>query len=196
MGFFEGLEHNIREASEDALIKTVVSNPDQTIGDILNALEREKDAKYMLEAFKELSIGQIVHAAMKNIEAAMHAEAAAEVRAPASAPASAPEPAKKNGTPKKPAKKKAAPPKVAEEGDAPSVNLTTPEGRKAYEAAILKALKAGKHVDKKTGISSQNLRKIVGGEAPQAREILNELIDNGRVSFTGKARGTRYYLYS
>jgi len=196
MGFFEGLESNIRDASHSALITTVVGDPNQTIGDILTALEGEADARYLLEAFRELTIGQIVQAAMENIEAAMRAagEMPAADEAPATATAKTTAAAPKTNGIKE---KKKSPPKAkkAASKSADAVSITTPDARKSYEDAIIKALKSGKHVDKKTGISSSDLRQVVGGEAPQAREILNELIDAKRVSYYGKARGTRYYIY-
>jgi hypothetical protein len=197
MGFFEGLTDNIRAASESALIKSVVGDPDQTIGEILTALDNEKDAKYLLEAFREITIGQIVQAAMENIEAMMNA--ATENSAPVEdePEPEVPKPAARSTAKAKSGKAKKAPKKVtaSDAPDLPEVTITTPDGRKAYESAILKALKNGPHVDKKSGISSQNLRKIVGGAAPQAREILNELIAAGRVKYTGVARGTKYYLF-
>ena len=188
MGFFEGLEENIRAASEEALLKSVVADPDQSLGKIMAALEGEDEAKYLLVAFKELTVGQIVQAAMVNIEAAMEAEQKA------AAPAPTP-PQGRNGVkaPKK-APPKVAPPKAGKESSS-GLNLSTPEAQKAYENAILKALKAGKHVDEHSAITSQNLRKIVGGDASQARKVLDQLIASDRAGFCGKARGTKYYSF-
>ena len=199
MGFFERLEQGIRSASESALIKSVVADPDETIGGIISALENQKDGKLLIPAFKDLTIGQIVHAAMENIQATMDAE---EAQGGAGAfepeePELEPEPevkAKAPARPKAPKKTRAA--KKTNGTSDEKIDLSTPEKLKAYENSILKALKRGSHVDSKTGISNQELRQIVGGTAKQARKILDELIANGRCKYYGKARGTRYYLYA
>lgn len=186
MGFFQGLEENIRAASNAALIKSVVCDPDQTIGDVLEALEAEDDAKYLLEAFRELTIGQIVEAAIQEITEIGQQELDKEKEVKA-----APPPKKvKNTGPKK------SPPRKNGKSKASALDLSTPEARKAYESAILKTLKGGKHVDEESGITSQELRGVVGGEAPQAREFLDSLIETGRVAYYGKARGMRYYLFA
>jgi hypothetical protein len=196
MGFFEGLEKNIRAASEEALLKSVVADPDQTVGQIMAALEGEDEAKYLLEAFKELTVGQVVHAAMKNIEATMQAESEDEAPEPEPEPVAVEAKSRNGVKPKKPSKK---PPKKAskatkKDGDK-ALDLATPEAQKAYENAILKALRDGKHVDEDSGISNQNLRKIVGGTADQVRSTLNTLITTDRAGYYGQARGTKYYRY-
>ena len=196
MGFYEGLEDNIRAASHAALIKSVVCDATQTIGNIITALEGEQDAKYLLEAFKALTIGQIVHAALEEMQSLGDAEVAA--RAPAQEKQeeqAEPAPPKKVRVPNN---KKAPPRKttVKVKPTAGDIDLSHPDNRKAYESSILKTLKAGKHVDEESGITSQELRKVVGGESPQAREILDELIQNGRVAYYGRARGMRYYLFA
>ena len=92
--------------------------------------------------------------------------------------------------------KKAPPRKTVKPKSTGDIDLSHPDSRKAYESSILKTLKAGKHVDEESGITSQELRKVVGGESPQAREILDELIQSGRVAYYGRARGMRYYLFA
>ena len=199
MGFYEGLENNIRAASHDALIKSVVCDATQTIGNIITALEGEQDAKYLLEAFKELTIGQVVHAALHEMQALGEVEAAG------------PPPARERDQPQAQGEEEVAPPKKVrakntkkppprksvKAAKAPGdIDLSHPDSRKAYEASILKTLKAGKHVDEDSGITSQELRVVVGGESAQSREILDELIANDRVAYYGKARGMRYYLFA
>lgn len=190
MGFYEGLEDNIRAASEAALIKSVVCDSTQTIGNIITALEGEQDAKYLLEAFKSLTIGQIVHAALQEMQALGEAEIA-EHQPEAHQVESEPPKKVRSSSGKKPPKRKNGKSK-----NISTIDISGPDARKAYEASILKTLKAGKHVDEESGITSQELRKVVGGESSQAREILNELIEGGRVAFYGKARGMRYYLFA
>lgn len=186
---FKALEVNIRAASNSALIKTVVANPEQTIGYILDSLAEQEESAYLLEAFKDIQVGEIVQGA---IDFAMTMETAPPevVQRVTPAPVSAP-PQKKNGV-----SKKAAPPRVAPSNDKPSaIDLSSPDKLKAYESAILKALRDGKHVDEESGISNAHLRKIVGGDTDQCRDVLNALIKSERASFYGKARGTKYYRF-
>ena len=196
MGFYQGLEDNIRAASQAALIKSVVCDATQTIGNIITALEGEEDAKYLLEAFKDLTVGQIVHAALEEMQSLGEIEVAANTHPPAQEQGEEEEaaPPKKVRVPN--ANKKSPPRKAAKPKSNGDIDLSHPDSRKAYESSILKALKAGKHVDEESGVTSQSLRKVVGGEALQAREILDELIQNGRVAYYGKARGMRYYLFA
>lgn len=196
MGFYEGLEDNIRAASHAALIKSVVCDATQTIGNIITALEGEQDAKYLLEAFKDLTIGQIVHAALEEMQSLGDAEVAAHAPAPEK-PEEKEEPAPPPKKVRGPSTNKKAPPrKTVKSKSTGDIDLSHPDSRKAYESSILKTLKAGKHVDEESGITSQELRKVVGGESPQARELLDELIQNGRVAYYGRARGMRYYLFA
>lgn len=67
------------------------------------------------------------------------------------------------------------------------VNTRTPEGRDAYDKAVISAV-----VEIGEPASAPQIRAIAGGTELQARKSLNRLIEAGRVTFTGKARGTRY----
>jgi len=70
-----------------------------------------------------------------------------------------------------------------------SVNTRTPEGRAKYDSAVYDAVQsAGKPV------GSSALRKSVGGTPLQLRTALNRLIEEGKVTYEGKARATRYSL--
>ena len=69
------------------------------------------------------------------------------------------------------------------------VNTRTPEGRAAYDEAVFGAVSgAGKP------LGSSALRKKVGGTPLQLRTALNRLIEDGKVTYEGKARATRYSL--
>ncbi|MCA9715138.1 MAG: hypothetical protein KC468_10700 [Myxococcales bacterium] len=68
-----------------------------------------------------------------------------------------------------------------------SVNTRTAAGRKAYDDALLDALKAE---DKP--VSASRLIARVGGSKLQARAALNRLIETKKITWTGKARGTKY----
>lgn len=85
--------------------------------------------------------------------------------------------------------KPAAPQKpAAEAAEGPrEVNTRTPAGRAAFDIVVFEALK---------GIAGPagagELQKRVGGTNMQVRTAVNRLIEQGRVTWTGKARGTRY----
>jgi len=206
MSFLENLTENIRSSTRAALVKSVLSDPNQTIKEIIEALEKEDQAKFMHEEFMNLTIGEILKAAMQGLAVgrAMQEMAARESEgenldvAPTTvddesadeevASAAAETPKKE----KKAKEKKKAPPRNAAATDA--LDLTTPEARKQYESAILKAFRSLKATGEDQAVSSTDIREMVGGTSAQFRGIVNEMIGNGRVSYKGKARGTRYWL--
>lgn len=62
--FLDNLRDNQLEQARGALVKTLCENTEKTIGFILDALEEEPDGEYfMLEAFKGLTITDLVKAA-------------------------------------------------------------------------------------------------------------------------------------
>lgn len=69
-------------------------------------------------------------------------------------------------------------------------NTHTAEGRTALDRAVLESLAAFGGV----GVSAEALRARLGATPAQLRSSLNRHIEAGDVSFTGKARGTRYSL--
>ncbi|HLT36869.1 MAG TPA: hypothetical protein VK034_11310 [Enhygromyxa sp.] len=68
-----------------------------------------------------------------------------------------------------------------------SVNTRTPEGRKAYDAAVLAVVEEAERPIKAPEITAR-----VGGTALQVRKSLARLIDLGKITWEGKARGMRY----
>ena len=78
----------------------------------------------------------------------------------------------------------AKPTPTAAPGD---VDVRTKPGRDAYDAAILGTLQNANRPQ-----SSTDLRAIVGGTTAQLRQRLNSMIGDGKITYTGKARGTRY----
>lgn len=74
------------------------------------------------------------------------------------------------------------------------LDLSSPESQKAYRHAIVKCLKSNKARDEDTAMRSTPIREQIGGDAKQFREQINELIEAERVAFSGKARGTKYWL--
>lgn len=78
-------------------------------------------------------------------------------------------------------KAKAAKPKTK------AVNTRTPEGRRAYDAAVLAVVEQAERPIKAPEITAQ-----VGGTALQVRKALARLIEASKITWEGKARGMRY----
>jgi hypothetical protein len=72
-------------------------------------------------------------------------------------------------------------------GKARAVNTRTPEGRKAYDAAVLAVVAESERPIKAPEITSR-----VGGTALQVRKSLARLIELNKITWEGKARGMRY----
>lgn len=85
----------------------------------------------------------------------------------------------------------AAAPAAARQGKAAKaavqVDTRTAEGRAAYDAAVLSALKG-----MTKPASASNLTAVAGGSPLQIRTALARLIETGAVHWSGRARGTRY----
>lgn len=77
--------------------------------------------------------------------------------------------------------------KVKPKAKTKAVNTRTPEGRRAYDAAVLTVVEESEHPLKAPEITAK-----VGGTALQVRKALARLIENGKVTWEGKARGMRY----
>lgn len=80
-------------------------------------------------------------------------------------------------------------PKSAPAGSTKEVNTRTPEGRAAYQKAVLETLRAAKGEK----IGAKDIRAAIGGTGLQARAALNVLIESKKARFEGKARATRYW---
>jgi hypothetical protein len=75
-------------------------------------------------------------------------------------------------------------------GAAHKRNVRTETGREAFDHEVLEALRA----QGGDGVAATQLRESIDAEPTQLRTALNRLIERGLVTFTGKARGTRYSL--
>jgi hypothetical protein len=75
-------------------------------------------------------------------------------------------------------------------GGAHKRNVRTETGREAFDHEVLEALKA----QGGDTVAATQLRESIDAEPTQLRTALNRLIERGLVTFTGKARGTRYSL--
>jgi hypothetical protein len=85
MSFAEELADNTKQAMVNALLRTAVSDPNRTIGEIQDALENEVKAPYMPGLFKGVTVGQLVQATAVRIrEMGLQGQAIGE--RPATAP--------------------------------------------------------------------------------------------------------------
>ena len=75
----------------------------------------------------------------------------------------------------------------ARAGKAKSVNTRTAEGRAEYDEALFQAVK-----ENGGPVGAGVLIAKVGGTSLQARAGLARLIEAGRITWSGKARGTKY----
>lgn len=82
--------------------------------------------------------------------------------------------------------------KDKDEGHLPG--LSSPDGKKKYQSAIVKYLKSVKAYDEPSGKRSTECRDDIGGSAKQFRENINEMFSAERVLAEGKARGMKYFL--
>lgn len=67
------------------------------------------------------------------------------------------------------------------------VNTRSLDGRRQYESDVLTALQ-----EAPGWTSAAELRQKVGGTPMQARAALNRLIQEGRITYQGQARATKY----
>lgn len=80
--------------------------------------------------------------------------------------------------------------KPGRKGGAHKRNVRTETGREAFDTEVLDALK--QHGG--DNVAATQLRNTLNADPTQLRTALNRLIERGIVTFTGKARGTRYSL--
>ncbi|PRP90247.1 hypothetical protein ENSA5_66590 [Enhygromyxa salina] len=98
------------------------------------------------------------------------------------------------GRPKGSSSSAAAPRKAAKgparKGSAHKRNVRTEPGREAFDKEVIEALSA---LGGET-VAATQLRESLNADPTQLRTSLNRLIERGLVTFTGKARGTRYSM--
>ena len=71
--------------------------------------------------------------------------------------------------------------------DAPEVNTRTAAGRREYDQRVLDFVQ-----ESEEAVSATEIRNHVGGTSLQVRKSVARLIEAERVTWQGKARGTRY----
>ena len=159
MSTFEREFNSAVEAVErDVFINLVCENPQLTLAE-LTRLGKGKFAGLL----GTVSVGDIIQAGGSATE-----DAAQEVKIKLNGKA------KPNNAKIKQAKAK-------------QVNTRTPEGRRAYDAAVLAVVEEADHPIKAPEITTK-----VGGTALQVRKSLARLIELNQVTWEGKARGMRY----
>ena len=66
--------------------------------------------------------------------------------------------------------------------------------KKPTKKSILSCLKRNKAVDEDSALTSQNIRKDIGGTADDLRPLLKELYEEDSIDKCGEARGTSYFI--
>ncbi|MEZ4452255.1 MAG: hypothetical protein R3B09_22505 [Nannocystaceae bacterium] len=169
----------VAERERQICIDLLRSTPELTLGEIQRLSKGELGRVLSTVTIADLiagvarpSGGAAPAPAAKPAKASGKAPRARAAAPAAEAPAEAPAPA---------APAKASKPK--------KVETRTPAGRLAYDDAMLAALR---EMDGPVGVAA--LMGKVGGSNLQARAALNRLIAAGKITWAGKARGTRYMI--
>lgn len=184
----------IAENERRILIDSLRSSPDLSLGEI------HKLSKGGLgRLFSEITIADLLGAGGSRPAAA---PAVKRGRKPNAAPAAASNGGTgagrrgKGAKPGKAPKAEAAAPEAAaaegkgakgRRGKAKAVNTRTAEGRSAYDESLFQAVK-----DAGGPAGAGALIAAAGGTSLQARAGLARLIEAGRITWSGKARGTKY----
>jgi hypothetical protein len=168
--FEQAFKNAVSDAKREVLVAQIRSHPEMTVSDLGKLSTGDLGALLRL-----ITIGDIMSTVNR-----------AKKRGPGRPPSavSAPTPA---STPDLAPVTRRSAPKAAAPVSAGEVNTRTQEGREAYDKAILALLRSSS-----TPMAAPDLKGQLGGTSLQVRTALNRLISNAQVSYTGKARGTRY----
>ena len=156
----------LADQAKAALVSIVASNPKTTVKDLRDLLTDNP-------SLGDLTLGDLLGGGA--------AAGGGRGRKPAG------KPPKAAAKPAAPAKAAAAPAAGARKAGGKR-NVRTEAGRESFDGEVLEALKA--HGG--DNVSATSLRESIGAEPTQLRTALNRLIERGLVTFSGKARGTRY----
>lgn len=162
----------LADQAKAALVTIVANNPKTTVKDL-------KDLISDNPALGTLSLNELLGAGGG---ARGGVRGPRKTKAPKAAPPAAVKPAAPAAA--------AAPRKAGGGGGSAKRNVRTEAGREQFDSEVLEALKA----QGGDNVSATSLREAIGAEPTQLRTSLNRLIERGIVTFTGKARGTRYSL--
>ena len=169
----------IATAERDVLVGQLRANPQLTLHELGKLATGELSG-----LLKQLTVGDLIGDAPTPHSSSAAAPAPAPTRKKAGRPRGSKNAEKPAAAPAPATKKRAAKPaKTA----AAAVETRTPEGRAAYDAAVLAALRAASSPQ-----AASDLTRVAGGSALQIRTALARLIEAGSVHWSGRARGTRY----
>jgi hypothetical protein len=179
----------IAENERRILIDSLRASPDLSLGEI------HKLSKGGLgRLFSEITIADLLGAGGSRPAAAPAAKRGRKAAAPAAPSARGPGRGKAPKAAKAPKAEAAAEAAPAEgkgakgrRGKAKAVNTRTAEGRSAYDESLFQAVK-----DAGGPAGAGALIGVAGGTSLQARAGLARLIEAGRITWSGKARGTKY----
>jgi len=182
----------IAENERRILISTLLASPDLTLGEL------HKLSKGSLgRLFSEITISDLISGGAGGASPAPAAGRRGKAARGASVGAVSPGrrgAAGKAAAPAAPAAEAAAPAEAKSRGGArpargkaKAVNTRTAEGRAEYDEALFQAVK-----DHGGPVGAGALIAKVGGTSLQARAGLARLIEAGRITWSGKARGTKY----
>lgn len=196
--FTQVLGANINNTTAKALLLTVVTDPNRSIGEIEDALQKEPELNYLIDIFRSLTISDIVEASAAAIAMAQRAAEDAELSfvAPVEIPGVEGEPEAVAAKPKRKTTKRKAPTnaKGASGKGGDKIDLSSPDSIKAYEAKVTKFLRNAGAKDGDSAVPASAIRGGVGGSPAQLRQRLNALIETKSVDYVGRARGTKYFL--
>jgi len=183
--FIAAVEDRKRQICVDLLR----DNPQTTLAEI-----RQLSRGELGKVLAAITIGDLLNAGRAALPAVAAEKPKAGPKRKKPAKKSAGKPARGRARAGKASAEKAA--KVVEAADkagaaeaADEVNTRTPAGRASFDGQVYEALKAiGDYA------GAGDLQDRVGGTNMQVRSAVNRLIAEGKVTWTGKARGTRYRL--
>lgn len=164
--------------------------------DLFSALEDRKRELLidLLRQHPELTLGELQQLARGELGPMLRLITVADLRGSRLSknvpPTSAPRRAQASQAPASMAPVPSAP-RPAAIGDAgrPDLNTRTAAGREAFDLKILEAVTVTEGP-----VSATQVQARVGGTNTQVRAGLNRLIEAGKLTWSGQARGTRYHL--
>ena len=177
----------IESRTREFCINVIRENLALTVGELQELCRGELGKFVSTITLGELSTGEAA-APPKSTSKAQPAK-----KQPKSSPAKANRAKPSKGAKAKPAKAKPAADEAAVAAPKPSaaepVDTRTPAGRQAFDEAVFSAVQS---IGSPAGAG--DIQKLTGGTNMQVRAACNRLIEAGRLSWSGKARGTRYFV--
>lgn len=161
----DAFRSSVQHIEKDAFIKTVRARPKTALGEVLELAEEM--------GFKDLTLGDIIEG-----EVTQHVNGR--------------DVSEKVAKSKKGKGKKKAPPRATTSGASKVINTRTKQGREDLDSRVLSEMATGP--DEHEWPASDLTEIIKGASSHQIRQSLARLIENERVTWGGKARGTWYMV--